>query len=112
MKDHVVPILITVLLAVAAVAGDYFLKMASSSKQQFLNWHFGVGFAIYGLSAFGLVLVMPHLKLAHIGVWYCVTMMLCLCILGSVFFGESLQPKEWVGVGMAVISILLLSRFM
>lgn len=110
MKAHAVAILITVLLAVAAVAGDYFLKIASSSKSPFWNWNFAGGFMIYGLSAFGLVLVMPHLKLAYIGVLYCLTMVLCLCFVGTFFFNESLRPKEWLGVALAVSSLLLLSR--
>lgn len=103
-------ILITVTLALIAVAGDYFLKVASSSESVFLNWSFLIGFLIYGLSAFGLVLVMPHLKLAYIGVIYCLTMVLSLCLLGSVFFGESLRLSEWLGVGLAVVSLLLLYR--
>lgn len=112
MKAQAIAICITILLAVAAVAGDYFLKMASSNKAPFLNWHFAGGLMIYSLSAFGLVLVMPHLKLAHLGVWYCLTMILCLCLLGSLFFDESLQPKEWLGVGLAFVSLMLLSRIM
>ncbi len=110
MKPHAIAILITVLLALGAVAGDYFLKVASSNKLPFLNWNFAVGLVIYGLSAFGLVLVMPHLKLAYIGVWYCLTMVLFLCLVGALFFNESLRPKEWLGVGLAVVSLLLLSR--
>lgn len=111
MKGHLFPIIITVLLAGVAVAGDYFLKLASSCKSPFLNLNFAIGLGIYGLSAFGLVLVMPHLKLAYLGVWYCLTMVLCLCLLGSLTFDESLRPKEWLGVGFAVVSLLLLSRF-
>src|SRR5690606_34254806 len=110
MKSHVIAILITVLLAIAAVAGDYFLKVASSSKSPFASWNFVGGLSIYSLSAFGLVLVMPHLKLAYIGVLYCITMILCLCLLGTLFFNESLRPKEWLGVGFAIASLLLLSR--
>lgn len=110
MKAHVIAVLITVLLAVAAVAGDYFLKLASSHKSPFTSWQFGVGMLIYGLSAVGLVCVMPHLNLAHLGAWYCVTMVLCLAILGTTVFGESLNLREWVGVGLAVVSLVLLSR--
>jgi small multidrug resistance pump len=107
---HLTAILITVLLAVAAVAGDYFLKLASSQKSPFQSWQFGVGLGIYGLSAAGLVLVMPHLNLAHLGVWYSITMVLCLCLLGTFVFGETLKLREWVGVAMAVVSLVLLSR--
>lgn len=110
MKAQAIAILITVGLAVAAVAGDYFLKLASGQKSPFSSWQFAVGMLIYGLSAVGLVYVMPHLNLAHLGVWYCVTMVLCLCILGTFVFGESLNLREWIGVGMAIASLILLSR--
>lgn len=99
------------LLAVAAVAGDYFLKMASSNKTPFQNWQFFAGLGIYSMSAIGLVLVMPHLNLAQLGVWYSITMILCLCLLGTVVFGESMRPREWIGVGMALVSLVLLSRW-
>lgn len=112
MKAQIVAIFITVLLAVGAVAGDYFLKVASSNKSPFLNWHFATGLTIYALSAYGLVLVMPHLKLAYIGIWYCLTMVLCLCLLGALFFDESLRPQEWWGIGFGIVSLMLLYRTM
>lgn len=99
--------LITVLLALAAVAGDGFLKVASESPRPFLCWQFLAGFLIYGLTAFGWVVVMPHLKLAYIGVIFCLTMVLSLCILG-LFFGEKLNSTEWLGIGLAAASLILL----
>jgi small multidrug resistance pump len=102
-----VAVLITIFLALAAVASDAFLKIASESPRPFANWQFLAGFLIYGLTAFGWVLVMPHLKLAYIGVIFCLTMVLGLCVLGM-FFGETLKPREWLGVAMAGISMLLL----
>lgn len=100
-------VLITVFLALVAVASDGFLKVASESPRPFANWHFVAGFLIYGLTAFGWVIVMPHLKLAYIGVIFCLTMVLGLCALGF-YFGETLQPREWLGVGLAVASLVLL----
>ena len=59
MSPTLVAISITVGLALAAVAGDYFLKVASASASPFANWNFYAGLFIYGLSAFGWVAVMP-----------------------------------------------------
>ncbi len=110
MSNSAFAILITVLIALAGVAGDYFIKVASQSNSPFLNRQFLLGLIIYGLTAFGWVLVMPHLKLAHIGVLYSLTIVLSLCILGVLVFDETLRPTEWLGVGLAIASLLLLHR--
>ena len=100
---------ITILIAVAGVVGDYFLKLASErTGSPFWNSHFIAGLLIYSLTAFGWVVVLPKLKLAYIGVIYSLTIVLCLCFLGLFFFGEKLRPTEWIGVGLAITSLLLL----
>ncbi|MCB1085860.1 MAG: transporter [Verrucomicrobiae bacterium] len=110
MKSPAIAIFLTFLLSFFAVVGDYFLKVASNLESPFRNWQFLTGFLIYGLSAFGWVFVMPHLKLAYIGVFLALTMVLSLCFLGIIFFDESLSQKEWLGVGLAIASLLLLYR--
>jgi drug/metabolite transporter (DMT)-like permease len=110
MSPTLIAILLTVFLALAAVAGDYFLKVASKSTSPFLNWNFLLGLLIYGLSAFGWVAIMPNLKLAYIGVVFCLTMVLCLCFVGLFAFDESLTGREWLGVCLALISLVLLYR--
>ena len=103
-------ILITVGLALASVAGDYFLKLASDRPSPILTWQFVAGFFVYALTAFGWVIVMPHLKLASIGVVFSLTVVLSLCLVGAIFFKESLSTTEWLGVVLAVTSLLLLHR--
>ena len=61
---------------------------------------------------FGWVLVMPHLKLAYIGVIYSLTVVLSLCLVGALFFDEQLKPSEWIGVGLAIASMTLLYQRM
>ena len=110
MSSSSTAVVITVLIALAGVAGDYFIKLASEAQSPFFNRNFALGFLIYALTAFGWVLVMPHLKLAYIGVVYSLTIVLCLCLLGVLVFGETLRPTEWLGVGLAIASLLLLHR--
>ena len=105
-----IAVLITVGMAIASVVGDYFLKVASGLPQPIKSVQFIAGASIYALTAFGGVIAMPHLKLAQIGVLFCITIVLCLCFMGIVFFKESLRPSEWVGVGLAILSLLLLKR--
>ena len=54
--------------------------------------------------------MLHHLKLAHIGVFYSLTIVRSLCLLGVTVFDESLRPTEWLGVGLAIASLLLLYR--
>ncbi|MBP6783597.1 MAG: hypothetical protein KA152_07380 [Verrucomicrobiales bacterium] len=110
MKASSIAIIVTILLALAVPVSDYFLKIASSSQSPFLNRHFVIGLLITALCSFGWVMVMPHLKLAYIGVIYSLTVVLSLAIVGTVFFDETLKPAEWLGVGLAITSLLLLYR--
>ena len=101
---------ITIGMALASVVGDYFLKIASEAQAPFRTAWFPIGVAIYAATAFGWVAVMPHLKLAQIGALYCVAIILALCFMGMLFFKEKLNPKEWLGVFFAIVSVLLLRR--
>jgi drug/metabolite transporter (DMT)-like permease len=108
MKSSTVAVLVTIILALAVAVSDYFLKVASSSRSPFFNWNFLVGLLITFFCTFGWVLVMPHLKLAYIGVIYSLTVVLSLCLVGALFFDEQLKPSEWLGVGLAITSMVLL----
>ncbi len=110
MKASTVSILVTIALALAVAVSDYFLKNASESQSPFLNRN--IGLLITMASTFGWVFVMPHLKLAYIGVIYSLTVVLSLCLVGAVFFGEHLKASEWLGVGLAISSMLLLYQRM
>ncbi len=112
MKSSTISILVTILLSLAVAVSDYFLKHASEQQSPFLNRHFLVGLLITTAVTFGWVFVMPHLKLAYIGVIYSLTVVLALCLVGAVFFGEHLKTSKWVGVGLAIATMLLLYQRM
>jgi len=104
MGTHTLAVLVTVAFSVVGVVGDYFLKLASAHEQPLRTWSFYLGFALYASTAFGLVFVMKHLKLATISVVYSVSMVLLLTAVGVVFFRESLNVLEMAGIVMAVRS--------
>jgi len=104
-------ILITVAFSIIGVVGDYFLKLASEQEHSLRSKWFYLGFVLYASTAFGWVFVMKHLKLATIGVVYSVSMVLLLTAVGVVMFKESLNYYEMAGLVMAVISLMLLTRF-
>jgi len=50
------------------------------------------------------------MKLASIGVVYSLSMIVLMALLGTLFFGESLNLREVLGIGLAIIACLLLRR--
>src|SRR5262249_10989833 len=111
MEKTSIALLVTIAFSIVGVLGDYFLKLASNQEQSLKSVWFYVGFVVYASTAFGWLFVMKHLKLATIGVVYSVSMIVLLTTIGVVFFRESLNSYEIVGLVFAVAALLLLSRF-
>ena len=111
MPSNALAIVVTLLFSAVGVLGDYFLKLASAQPVPWRNRWFLIGFAIYSSTAFGWVFVMQHLKLATIGIFYSVAMIVLLTTVGAVAFGEKLAPQEIAGIAMGVGALVLLARF-
>ena len=111
MTTRTLAVVITIAFSVIGVFGDYFLKLASGREQPLRTTWFYVGFALYASTAFGWVFVMKHLKLATISVLYSVSLVLLLTAIGVLVFRESLNYFEMIGIALAVISLVLLTRF-
>lgn len=111
MSNTTIAVLVTIAFSVLGVVGDYFLKLASAKEHSLKATEFYVGFILYASTAFGWVFVMKHLKLATVGVVYCVSMVLLLAVVGVVAFKESLSGYEIAGIVMAIASLVLLVRF-
>jgi small multidrug resistance pump len=101
---------LAVVMSAVGIAGDYFLKRASERKSPLASADFVIGLVLYASTAFAWVFVMRYLKLATIGVVYSITMVLLLAGMGILFFGESLNRSEVVGIVLAIASLALLAR--
>ena len=104
-------VIVAAVMSAVGIVGDYFLKRASGEASPLLTRSFAVGLALYSSTAFAWVYVMRHLKLATIGVVYSVCMILMLAGMGVLFFGESLNRYEVLGIVLALASLFLLARF-
>lgn len=111
MSNTTLAVLVTIAFSVLGVVGDYFLKLASAKDYALKTPEFYLGLVLYASTAFGWVYVMRHLKLATVGVVYCVSMVLLLTAIGVFRFKESLSGYEIAGIAMAVASLVLLVRF-
>ncbi len=112
MQKLFLPILVTVTLSVLSVLADYWLKRASESAHAFRSPQFALGTLVYAGSAFGWVYVLRHLKLATVGAVYSVVIVILLALLGVTVFRESLSASEFIGLGCAVMALVLLGRFL
>lgn len=101
---------IVVGLSTVGVLADYFLKLASRTDNPLRSPWLAAGALVYTGTAFGWVLAMRHLKLASIGTVYCVSTVLLLTALGTIVFRETLSGREFAGVALALVSLLLLGR--
>ena len=111
MDKQLLAVAVTVAFSVVGVVGDYFLKLASGADNPLRSRWFYLGFLVYASTAFGWVFVMRHLKLGTIGVVYSVSMVLLLTLVGTWWFGESLNSYEMTGIALAILSLILLVRF-
>lgn len=110
--ERTLPIIIVLLMSLLALLGDYFLKLAGNKESVFLEPRlFSLGFLCQGLSLLGWFYAMKHFNLATLGVYYSVSTILFLAVLGVVVFGERLTSYEIVGIGGAIASLILLWRF-
>jgi undecaprenyl phosphate-alpha-L-ara4N flippase subunit ArnF len=99
--------LIAALVGVSILA-DYFLKTASERPSWLAAPEFGVGALLYGSTAIGWVLAMQHMKLGTIAVVYSSLTLVLLAALGVAVFGERLNGREILGIGLALAALGLM----
>ncbi len=105
------PVFIVILLSIAGVIGDFFIKLSGSGEKFIdIKW-FIIGFFIYASTAFGWFYIMKHIKISSLGVIYSLTTVLLLVAVGIFYFHEKLNIYEIIGIITAIISFILLSRF-
>jgi small multidrug resistance pump len=93
------------------VLGDSLLKRAGEGAT-YISWAWFVpGFVVYALTAFGWFYILKEMKLTDMGVAYALSNVILLVLVGVFVFGERLNTYEIIGLGMAVMSIILLARF-
>lgn len=111
MKNALIPLLIIILLSVVGVAGDFFIKLSGNGPKYIEYKWFLLGLAIYASTAFGWFYVMKEVKLATLGAFYAVSIVLLLTSVGVFYFGKKLNYYEIGGIVSALISVVLLARF-
>jgi drug/metabolite transporter (DMT)-like permease len=104
-------VVVIVVLSLLTLAGDWLLKLASLRERPYTTAVFVLGALAYTATALGWVIVMKHMTLAAIGVWYSIVVILMLTALGVFVFEETLTAREGAGLVLACAALVLMSRF-
>ncbi len=111
MNTILIAFLIGIGLSAITVLADAFIKHASL-QNAFSGWQMLIlGAIIYGLTAFGWFFVMRKLKLSTLGVLYGVSVIIILTLVSVFYFKERINSMEMFGIALAIISLIILSRF-
>ncbi len=99
-----------VVITLATVTGDYFVKLASTRPDGLATQDFLLGAFFYGLPAVGWFFLMRSHSMAFIGVAYSASTMLLLAALGVLVFKEDFQLRDALGLGFAILSVGVMTR--
>lgn len=104
-------LLVVVVVTLITVVGDVFIKNATQTEgyKQVINMSLGVG--VYIIVAFGFFYMYKLMEFSVSGVLYAVITILLFVGVGAILYHENINTYEWVGVILAIISVILLSRF-
>lgn len=98
-------------LSIVTVFADSLIKHASL-EDAFSGWKMLVfGALIYGMTGFGWFFVMRGVKLSTLGSLYALSSVIFLTLVSVFYFREKISAMEIAGIGMAVLSLIILSRF-
>ncbi len=103
--------LLVELLCVIGVLADYYLKLAGSGSAFVDHALFLKGFLLHASTAVGWFIVLKYMKLVQVGVFYSVSIVLMLTVIGVYHFNEQLNSREILGICFAVASLLLLAKY-
>lgn len=96
--------------AIVVIAGDIVLKVAADGQKSVWSGAVLAGCVIYAASAIFWFYAMRQVTLAQAGVAYSMLTLLALCAIGSVWFGEPLYMREYLGIVCALAAMVLLAR--
>lgn len=105
------------ILCIAAIAalttvgsmGDVLIRTAGKDG---VRWKLlGLGMCCYFMTVPGWFFLFRYVKFPVIGTVSAVVSILLFTWVGIFWFKDTVRPVEWVGIGMAVGSLVLLSRF-
>ena len=111
MDPILIAFIIGIGLSLLTVLADVLIKEASL-QSAFSGWQLlTLGAIIYGSTALGWFFVMRTVKLSTLAVLYAMSCIIFLVLVSVFYFKEKISSIETFGIALAIISLLILSRF-
>ncbi len=111
MTETRIAIVIVLAFSLLTVVADVLIKKAADQNNLWSPF-FVAGAVAYGMSAFGWFYALRTINLATLGGIYSLSTVVLIAAAGVLFFEEKLQLAEIAVLVMAVISIIVLWRFL
>lgn len=96
--------------ALIVIFGDYLIKTAVFEGQSAGSPLVIIGCALYAGSALLWYFALQHITLSQAGVGFSMITLIALCALGVLRFGETLEFREFAGIGCALAAMVLMVR--
>ena len=96
--------------ALIVIYGDYLIKLAADGGQPVTSNLVLAGCALYASSAVLWFFALHHVTLSQAGVAFSMFSLLALCAIGAIYFDEPLYTREYLGIGCALLSMVLMVR--
>ena len=97
------------LTALLVIMGDTLIKVAAD-RATLPSSPMAAGMMLYALSAVCWYFAMRNMTLAEAAVAYSMLTLVALCVIGAIFFGERVGPREVAGISLALASMWLMSH--
>ena len=110
MTQIMLGFVLTFATATIVIIGDVVLKVAAVGDKPMLSVLVVGGCALYAVSALFWFFAIQYVTLAQAGVAYSMLTLIALAVLGAVYFGETLQAREYAGLACALASMVLMAR--
>jgi multidrug transporter EmrE-like cation transporter len=94
------------LSALGVISGDYFAKYWSVEQR---GWMYALAIVGYALSAVFYIPTLLREGLVVTSVVWVVLSTIGFLVVGILIFHETLTPLQWVGVGLGIASLLILT---
>lgn len=96
--------------AIIVILGDYVIKVAADGNLPLTSRYMLLGCGLYAFSAVLWYFAMRHVTLAQAGVAYSMLTLVALAIIGAVSFDEPIGQREFVGLGLALAAMMVMSH--
>ncbi len=98
-----------VAMTLLSLGGDVAIKVAGAGPT--VRWGmFAIGAGAYAVGAFAWLYLLRQAPISVLGVLWPVAAAIALVLLGAVVFHEPIETRTWVGLGLGIVALGILSR--